>query len=193
MNALTLVFFLLVLEYVLVEVILQVFVGVINAKLFETGPKKKEEKEKRENASLMRNQSTTQRTNKPEPGRPIIECGSMTLLAVGRLCWCCRYFHSNNTEPVDVGKVLEAKDVEHADRVARVHLVRVLFGEQGVIQLQHDPVEERTVQALGYGVSGGYGLHRKPKKKNKKKKMVKTTGKGCSAMRNFIHYASGMR
>lgn len=37
-------------------------------------------------------------------------------------------------------------------------LFHVLLVEEGVVDSQHDPVKQGTVQRLGHGVSGSYGL-----------------------------------
>jgi len=115
-NALAFIFLLLVLEDVLIEVVLQVFVGVIDAKLLETV-----------------------QINKKQM--------SISLRDV-----------STDLLPVHVAKILEAEDIQDSDRVAHVDLIGILLGQQGVVQLQDDPVEEGAVQTLGHGVSSGDGL-----------------------------------
>lgn len=61
-------------------------------------------------------------------------------------------------EAVVEAEVLEAEYVEDADRVALVFARRVLLGEERVVHLEHDPVEEGAVEALGHRVATGYRL-----------------------------------
>lgn len=60
--------------------------------------------------------------------------------------------------PVIGPEVLEAEDVKDADGVALVVSKSVFLGQQSVIDLQYDPVEQGSVQALCHGVTRCYSL-----------------------------------
>jgi hypothetical protein len=133
-DAFALVLLLLVLENVLVEVVLQVLVGVVNAELLETVTDK-------------------DNNRREELGRPIRFFSFLffpVAVPASRQGQSLSFsvslsdlsFFSVSVSPVHVAEIFKAEDVEDPNRVGPLHFVDVFLGQQGMVQLHDDPVKQ---------------------------------------------------